>query len=448
MDLKPRHLLAYSLPAVAIAALGQPFYMFVPTLYAQYIGLSVGVLGALLLLVRGIDALSDLVAGRLSDLTRSRFGRRRPWVLLASPVAALSAWMVLAPPDGAGVLYFTGWTLLASIAWVCITLPLNAWGAEIVTGYADRIRVTLWREAATIIGVVGAVGTVAVLQSQAPGGLRDALQILGLAVAVGAPVACAICALVLPDPQPLTRDPGSLLDGLASARGNGPFKRLVVAYLVNGVANALPATLFLFFVSHRLELPDLQGQLLGLYFLAGLASAPVWAWAGSRFGKHVAWCWAMVWACAVFALALLVDGPQDAWLFASICVASGLSLGADVVLPAAMQADVVDLDQLETGSAPRTGVYFALWSMATKLALALAGGVGLGVLALAGFEAQALPGNQPPAAQGALVALYCAVPIALKLVAIAMMRSFPITAARQREIRAGISARWGAPPQP
>jgi Na+/melibiose symporter-like transporter len=430
-------LLAYALPAIPIAALGQPFYMFAPTFYAREMGIAAGVVGAVLLVVRVLDALADLAAGRLSDRTPGRFGRRKPWVLLASPLAALSAFMVLAPPDGAGAWHFGFWSLMASIAWAGIVLPLNAWGAELSTDYRGRVAVTAWREAATLIGVVLAVGAVAALTQGGP--LREALRALGLFVAVATPLACGICALLLPDPPPTRRDEGSLRAGLAGAAANGPFRRLVVAYLVNGIANGLPATLFLFFVSDRLGRQDLQGALLGAYFLAGLVSAPGWAWAGARFGKHKAWCAAMIWACAIFALALLVDGPEDWPLFAAICVGSGLALGADVVLPAAMQADVVDLDELRTGKAPRTGLYFALWSVATKLALAVSAGVAFGALGLAGHVAAG--GPQTPAAMGTLVGLYCVAPIALKLWAIGQMARFPIDAVEQRRIRDLIAAR-------
>lgn len=443
MHLTPLRLAAYALPAIPIAALGQPFYMFAPTFYSREVGLAAGVVGAILLAVRVVDALADLVAGRLSDLTPGRFGRRKPWVLLASPLAALSAFMVLSPPEGAGAGHFAFWTLLVSVAWACIILPLNAWGAELSSDYKGRVAVTAWREAATLAGVMLAVVVVAALSRG--GDLRAGLSVLGLFVAVSAPLACGLCAWILPDPPPRQREEASMKDGLRAAMANAPFRRLVVAYLVNGIANGLPATLFLFFVGEQLGRPDLQGPLLGAYFLAGLASAPIWAWAGGRFGKHVAWCAAMVWACAVFALALTVNGPEDWGVFLAICVGSGLALGADVVLPAAMQADVVDLDELETGKAPRTGLYFALWSVATKLALAVSAGVAFGALGLSGFDTSGAGQGQSPLASGTLVGLYCALPIVLKLWAIMLMARFPITADEQRRVRALIEARAAGP---
>jgi Na+/melibiose symporter-like transporter len=158
---------------------------------------------------------------------------------------------------------------------------------------------------------------------------------------------------------------------------------------------------------------------------------------GGRFGKDRVWRWAMVWACLIFAVALGVNGPKDWILFLVVCVGSGLALGADIVLPAAMQADVVDLDELKTGQAPRTGLYFALWSVATKLALAIAAGAAFGILGLVGFDARG--GSQTDLALNSLVLLYCAIPIGLKFIAIIMMRGFPIDAGEQARIRAEIA---------
>jgi Na+/melibiose symporter-like transporter len=155
-------------------------------------------------------------------------------------------------------------------------------------------------------------------------------------------------------------------------------------------------------------------------------------------GKHRAWIAAMVWACAVFVWVPLL-GPGDVWWFVAVCVLTGLSLGADLVLPSAMQADVVDLDTLESGS-QRTGVFFALWGMATKLALAVAVGLAFPLLDLAGFR----DGSDNDAfALFALAALYALVPVIFKAIAIVLMHGYPITAVSQAEVRTRLEAAAG-----
>jgi GPH family glycoside/pentoside/hexuronide:cation symporter len=117
-------------------------------------------------------------------------------------------------------------------------------------------------------------------------------------------------------------------------------------------------------------------------------------------------------------------------------VLTGLALGADLALPPAIQADVVDHDTAATGE-QRTGLFFALWSVATKAALALAGGAALIALDLAGF---APGGENDAAALTALALLYAAAPVVLKLAAVAMMWRFPIDREEQARLRARIEA--------
>lgn len=417
---------SYAAPALAIAALGQPFYQFAPTFYVRDLGLSAAAVGAVVLAARLIDGAADLAVGLASDRTGGRFGRRKPWILAGAPLAAIAAWMALRPPEGAEIGYFALWTIAVSVAWALLNIPLNAWGAEISREYKGRTTVAAVREGLTLLGVIGATATVAAL-SRSDGGLGPALALLALIVAISTPMTAVICGVGAPD-EPARTPSEPVLTAMRGVLANALFRRLLSAQFVNALANALPATLFLLFVGERLGRPDLQGALIGGYFVAGLVSVPIWSAVAARIPKHRAWCAAMVWACAVFALALFVDGPEDLPLYVSVAVLSGLALGADVVLPASMQADVVEAEALARGeNAPsRTGLVFALWSLATKIALGLAGGIGFGLIGLAGYDA-ALPA-QPEAVGPALTVAYAVLPLALKVWAIAQMWRFPLDA--------------------
>jgi Na+/melibiose symporter-like transporter len=221
-------------------------------------------------------------------------------------------------------------------------------------------------------------------------------------------------------------------------RDNAPFRRLLLAYLVNGVANGLPSTLFLMFVAHRLRLESQQGAFLLVYFVAGLAGVPLALMAARRLGKHRAWCVAMLATCAAFVWAPML-APGSSAAFAVICLVTGLGLGADLALPPAIQADVIDEDTAAGGEG-RAGLYFALWGMATKLALALAVGIAFPLLDLAGFEPAAVDAGTGTGGM-ALAALYAWVPVVLKLAAIGLMWRFPLDAARQIQLRAVIRSR-------
>lgn len=428
-------LLAYGGLGLPLATLNLPLYVYLPAFYAEELGLGLAAVGVALFAARLLDALSDPVIGELSDRLRFRLGRRRPWLLLACPLLLAATWMLFVPNGEVTSGYLFLWSCAAYIAWTMMLLPYTAWGAELSDGYHERSRITATREGFVIVGIVVAAGLPVLIGIDAEDKGR-VLATLAWIMLLVLPVALLALMLVVPEGDPGSRKPLDLRHGLAIAWRNLPFRRLVSAYFLNGIANGLPATLFLIFVADRLRLPDWAGPLLLLYFVAGIAAIPLWLQLSYRIGKHRAWSYAMLWACAAFVWVPLL-GPGDFWGFVAICVLSGVSLGADLALPASLQADVVDLDWLESGRR-RTGLFFAVWSMTTKLSLALAVGIAFPVLELTGF---ATGGENSSVALGTLAALYGLVPVAIKLVATALVWNFPITEAEQDGIRRRLAGR-------
>ncbi len=423
-------LAAYAAPALPLAALTLPVYIYLPNYYADDLGLGLAAVGAILLLARLWDVVSDPLIGWLSDhgngRITARWGRRRPWIVAGAPLVMLACWMLFAPPAGVGNVHLLLWSMVLYLGWTMMILPLTALSAELSPGYDARSRISAWRESFILAGTLITLGALALLDGLGP---SAALRWVGIGVIVLLPICTAVMIWRVPDGAPLRARAPSVTQGWRVLASNRPFLRLIAAYLLNGFANGLPATLFLLFVERVLQASNQAGLLLFVYFLAGIAAVPLWLRLSYRYGKHRVWCAAMLLSCLVFAAAPLL-GPGDILWFAGICVLTGLCLGADLVLPPAMQADVVDLDTVESGER-RAGLFFALWGMATKLALALAVGIAFPLLEWAG------------SASFMLIALYSLVPIAFKLAAVALMARYPLTAARHAEIAGRLNAARG-----
>ena len=423
-------LFAYGALGLPLAMLGLPLYVFLPAVYAADLGLVA--VGAVLLAVRALDVATDPLLGWLSDRTRSRHGRRLPWLALGMPALLFAAWRLFLPPADVGLAHLALWSALAYLAWTAITLPYQALGAELATDYLERARFTAAREGAVLIGTLLAVAVAGVVQAQGAGA-PAVLAALFTMLLVSMPAAVGLAAWRLREPLAPPAVTLGWRAGVALVAGNAPFRRLLGAWLLNGMANALPATLVLLYVEHVLGLATWTGLFLAAYFLAGVAALPLWLALARRVGKHRAWALSMLWACLVFAAVPLL-GPGDLVPFLVVCLLSGASLGADNALPAAIQADVIDHDTA-AGGGGRAGLYFGLWGMATKLALALAVGVAFPLLALVGFDPAA--GASDPRA---LTWLYAALPIALKLCAVPLAWRFPLDEAAARALRARLAA--------
>lgn len=428
---RPPHLLVYALPAIPLAVMALPFYVVVPTFYAHNLGLSAAGLGVVLLLIRVFDALSDPVVGWLSDRSFLRTGRRRSFFILFVPLTAFCAFKVFWPPADADLFYLGLWGAAMSFCYTGVTLPYTAWGAELSPDYDGRAVVSAFREGATLIGTLLAVVLPFAVGLDKTEGVHG-LAAVALLVVILLPLTSIAAVWKVPEPANLSRLRLRFTAGLRLLASNRPFVRLIAAFFLNGFANAIPATLFLYFVSEQLGLPELRGPLLFLYFACGMIGVPIAVRVARRVGKHRAWCGAMIAACLIFGLSGFL-GQGDGLAFGVICALTGVLLGFDLALPPAIQADVIDHDTVISGE-QRSGLYFAAWGLATKLSLAVSAGLVFPVLEWSGFSMTG-EGEQMPAALSALSGLYAWLPILPKLAAIGLMWNFPLGRDEQRDMR-------------
>lgn len=437
--------LFYALPGFALAMPTIPVYVYLPSFYADSVGLGLAATGGVLLAARILDVVTDPLVGSLSDRMRLPGGWRKPWMAAGAVLAALALIRLFQPPADPDAAYLLIWTAILYLGWTLLAVPYTAFGAELSADYHERTRITGSRESAMLAGVLAA-GSIPAAATALGASEADSLAIVAwLAIGAGAP-AIAVLAWRVPEPVRTPPPPAARrgLDAYRAVLGNRPFLRLVLAWLINGLANGMPAVLFPLYLEHGLAAsPTERGVLIFTYFVSGVLAIPLWVSLSRRFGKHRVWSGAMLMACCAFIWVPLL-GPGDVLAFGVVCVFTGMALGADLALPPALQADVVDLDTLNTGQR-RAGLFFALWSMATKLALACAVGIAFPALALFGFDTG---GSNDARALMALVSIYALAPVVLKLGAIAVIWGHPITEARHAEIRRQLDARDAVNPEP
>jgi len=416
-------LLAYGVTGFPLAALYLPVYIYLPTFYVQNYGLEIAAVGAALLFARLADAVSDPVIGILSDVTKSPIGRRKTWMVFGAPFTLLALYKLFVPPADPTVTYLFLWSIVLTVSWTSVILPYNAWGAELSDDYAGRTRVTAIREVFVIFGTLVAASAPAIATTATGGDLGTALWLVVILVGVTLPLSIIANLWWVPDTSKSNRIPRPNVETLRVIWQNVPFRRLLTGYFINSVANGLPATLFILFVTHRLGMENMAGPLLLLYFAAGLIAIPFWTFLARRIGKHNAWIGAIALSCFAFGWTPFVVGQGDLWPFMIITLVSGFGVGADLFLPSSIQADVIDVDRAASGES-RTGLFFSIWGLATKVALALGVGIAFPILGAAGFDASAE--QQSELAGMTLALLYAGLPVILKLGAVYWIWNFPL----------------------
>ena len=386
--------LAYGLLGLPLAFAALPIYVHVPRFYAETAGMELALLGAILLGTRLLDAGVDPWLGWLADRVS-----RPAMVAVALVPFAVGFVALLNPPEVNVGLWLVASLALTYLGFSAATVAYQAWGADIGGDSALRTRLTAAREGFGLLGVVLAAALPALLAANLSDGIARLSWILPPLLLIAA---AATFSWVAAGPAAeAVRQP--LLPSLRRVMADGAFRRLLAVFIASGIAAALPATLFLFFVADVLHLELASGPLLALYFVAGAASLPLWVRLAGRYGRVAAWLGAMLLSIVAFAGASLL-GAGDLWQFAVICLASGLALGADLALPAAIAADLGE----RQGQA---GACFGVWNFVAKLNLALAAGLSLPLLGALGYA---------PGGGAGLVALtfaYALLPLAFKALA-------------------------------
>jgi GPH family glycoside/pentoside/hexuronide:cation symporter len=331
-----------------------------------------------------------------------------------------------------------------------VTVPYEALGPEITADYGERTALFAVRDGLLIAGTLAAAASPAIigaLLADPAGPEAERRKFLWMALAY-APLlvgACLLCVLRIREAPAAQRRGGKpRVQDLRLVLRNRPFLILLGSYTVGAFGSNLPATLILYYVEHvlRSERADL---FLFLYFVSGILMLPAWIALARRYGKKEAWLVSMAVNTLAFAGVFFL-GPGDELAYGLLVVLSGLGFGATLALPSAIQADVIDYDELLSGRR-QEGWYIGIWSVFKKLAAALGVGLGLTVLGAAGY----VPGaEQPPGVVSALRLLYALLPCLCNLAAIGIALRFPISRRVHGEILAAIEARraGGEAPDP
>jgi len=427
---------AYGTLAFPLAAAFIALQVFVPTFYAESTGLSLTSVGIVLLIARLCDTVTDPIVGYLSDITPTHWRRRKLFVVIATPLIAVSTFYLFNPPASTSVAYLLLWTVAIYIAGTLSIVPLGAWGAELSSDYNKRSSITGIRVAFGLTGSLAALLFAVIFSGDDSAELGKTLSAITWLVIGTLVVATLLAALFVPDDKETDLPENTLSAAWEVISQPTPFRQLLGSFFLNAVGNAIPASLFILFVTHVIEAPDAVGRMLFLYFVCSAISVPVWVAVSKRIGKHQTWTVAILLAAAFFIWTPFLNADSLGWFYLTVVV-TGFATGADLVLPAAINGDLIEWDALKTGYR-RPGLFFALWGTATKLSFALAIGIAFPLLDLIGFSAtEANDGN---AIQG-LAVLYGLPCIGFKLTALFLMRGYPITEEKHKEIRAALEAR-------
>lgn len=415
--------------------------VYVGYFLTQIAGLRPEYAAAVQLIARSVDAFTDPLMGRVSDLCTWKAGRRRPFFLIGAIPLGIAFGLLWAPSPYADqwsmFLWYTAVYTVMSVALTSVSVPYLALQPEMALGYDARTSLNVYRNAGSIFGVFAAISIrpVADLFGGGPEGFMTTGIVFGFVVAVPW-YAVYLATWERPDFQ--TRDSAmSFADGAKLLLAHPAFRRLTAMYLSGRVAMDLIGAMLILYFTHWIGRSEDFEVMMLIFFLSVLAWLPLWMRIAQRTEKATAFIiGTSIWTVGQVCF-LLVDPSWPRWIL--LVLAPVIAFGYAVVdlMPWSMLGEVVDEDDLAHGER-REGVYNGFFMFMRKLAGTIAVALALGLLGWLGYTKGA---DQPEAAIAAIRGLTSVGPIIFLLISIGFAIGYPLDRERHNEIRRQLTAR-------
>ena len=424
-------LVAYALPSAPVSMLMMMLVVYLAPFYSAQLGLDLAAVGAIFFLARMWDAVIDPVVGNLSDLTRSRYGRRKPWIAAGTPVLLVCVYLFFQPPADAGTTYLAVVAIAFYAAITIVQIPYLSWGAELSRDYVQRIRINGYREAGTMIGIIlVAMIPVLIFRGMDPT-MSDLVRVFTYIVLILLPLTIVPALLVAPTTEPIDTEKLTLFRALYALRGNKPFMRLMIASLLIWVGGHIYNSTSLFLMKDALQFsPGDFLWFLAIQYVVGVALLPAIIRIGARIGKHRALIFVGMAFFLILPLYLLVE-PGNMTQVIVVYALKGTVTAAIWVLPPALVADSIEHGLLE-GIGDDVALYMSLYFFIQKLAAAIGVGVALPVASWLGFDPQTVG---PATSFAGLKFVSVILPGLIAAPAIFLLFNYPIDERRHAAIR-------------
>ncbi len=402
----------YASPAFAFAIPTFPVMIFLPALYTESLGVPVAKVGLFLFIAKLIDILTDPFVGWLND---RRILSRKILIIIGSVISAISLFKLFLINEIPYEEYLLLWIGLLYLGWTMFQIPYLSMGYDLENSYFYRTKLSATREMFILMGLFSSLCIPMVLSIN---NIVLAEYLVKLAIISGFVGVFFLCFFIKDDNN--LKKKISLKKSLANISSHSRLRKFLFIWFINSCANVFPMILFAFYITYVLDGNDFDRQrILFFYFLFAILGVPFWTQLSKKTNKASAWSISLI-SSSIFFIFVIFLEPEDLFIFTIISCLTGFCLGADLVLPPSIQADMTDMHE-QKYKEEISGVLFSLITAITKLSFALGSFFVFGFLGLLGFDAN-LPTSKN--SEYFITFSYAIIPIILKIISFIKLTNF------------------------
>ncbi len=426
----------FSLTDTVISAFFYPFL-------TDVIGITIGA-AAWIRLIGGIwDPINDPLMGFISDRTRSRWGRRRPFLLFGFVPFAISYALLWFKPSITNeiglVIFFSIAYVIYDAAATIVYMPYFALTPELTLDYDERTSLTGFRMAFSIIaGLIGMAVPQLVFGTLVP---ESASSVLALGIAFGIASALPLLLTFFGTRERVEFQQQALPNlkkSVSAALRNRPFIFAMFIFLFTWTAIGLVQSMLYYFLKYRMDMEAQFAFIALAIFLPATFTLPLWDWVSRNTDKRKAYIYGMIFLSLVLVTLAFLSPSAGLVVIYSIAILAGIGVSAVHVLPWSMIPDAVEWDEYETG-ARHEGMFYSLVLLLRKFSTAIAlFAMGL-IMDNAGFISTAP--TQSESAIKAIIGLTGPGPSIFMFLGILFALFYPLSRERHTQIRKELEAR-------
>ncbi len=352
-------------------------------------GVSPGKAGIIFMIARAWDAITDYLMGRISDKTKWKWGRRRPYIFFgAIPMGVCFAllWIVPQTSETLKFVYYVAIFVLYNTAFTVVAVPYSSLMAEMTQNYDERTSLSGFRIGSSFVGsLIGAAGVTLVVDVLfASQGKQQGFSYMGMMFGALIMVILFITAAGTNErAKHVDQVYDGFFDTLVSFFKLKEFRIVLGMFLCNMIGFDIIMAIFFFFINDVVKIEGDATIYMAIPLAVAVLASPLWIFLGNKWGKRKSYMVAAVYFTVVMALAIVVP-EKDATLMLVICVLSGIGISASQIIPWSILPDVIEIDEYKN-KVRREGAFFGIMTFLYKTASAVAiAGTGL-ILEIFGY---------------------------------------------------------------